>query len=569
MSVREKIIIVDDIDVDLTLAESALCDCYEIYTASCADEFFSLIRKVNPVLILLDIKIPDMDGFEVITKLKAQTETSNIPVIFLTGIYDSDSEVKGLNLGAVDYITKPYSRELLLKRVDLHVRFEKQKHELLTHNLSLESEVDKKVRAVMDLQSAILSSMAELVERRDPGTGGHIERTRHDLSTLIQMLLRRGVYTEELSKIDIPLLVISSQLHDVGKIAIRDDILLKKGVLSVREFVEMKNHTTYGVDIIKRIEKNTPDNMFLQYAEICAGTHHERWDGKGYPNGLKGEEIPLIGRLMSIVDVYDALIHERPYKPAFSHSVAIDTIKKSRETHFDPLICDVFVESADEFKKIDELYRYNALNSDYLNPLMATISNAIGKRGGGEEHQANKIQSYFEILFDALSEQTTSESQCKAWDKEILLASVHLNDVGELSVPDNILNKQGALTEDEFAGIRKHPQFGVQFVQSMKDNAETDLVLHHAERFTGSHHEKWDGTGYPLGLKGKGIPLEGRLIAIADVYDALRTDRPYRKGITHRDAVNLIRNGSGSHFDPELVELFLKHEKEFEQVSLD
>jgi putative two-component system response regulator len=525
--------------------------------------------KLTPTLIILDINIPDMDGFDVIVKLKKKTETSNIPVIFLTGIYDTDTEVKGLNLGAVDYITKPYSEELLLKRVDLHVRFEKQKYELLTHNLSLESEVDKKVKAVMDLQSAILSSMAELVERRDPGTGGHIERTQYALNLLIQMLLRNGVYNEELSKIDIPLLVISSQLHDVGKIAIRDDILLKKGVLSVNEFSEMKNHTTYGVEIIKRIDKTTPDSMFLHYAEICAGTHHERWDGRGYPNGLKGEEIPLIGRLMSIVDVYDALINERPYKPAFSHAAAIDTIKKSRETHFDPLICDVFVKNADEFKKIDEFYRYNTLNSDYLNPLIATISHAIGKRSGGEAHQANKVQSYFEILFDALSEQTTSESQHKAWNKEILLASVHLYDVGELSVSDNILNKQGALTEDEFAGIQKHPQLGVQFVQSMKNNVETDLVLHHAEKFAGSHHEKWDGTGYPLGLKGKGIPLEGRLIAIADVYDALRTDRPHRKGMAHKDAVNLIRNGSSSHFDPELVELFLKHEKEFEQVSFD
>ena len=560
MNRRDKIIMVDDVDIYHNLAEHALREKYDVFSALSADSFFSLLDQMTPALILLDITMPHMDGFEIIEQLKKNESTAAIPIIFLTGHSDPDNEIKGLNLGAVDYITKPFSSELLLKRVDMHVLFEKQKREILRRNISLKNEVEDKLKAVVELQSVILSAIAELVERRDPATGGHIDRTQYALNQLINMLVKEDVYVDALADIDIPLLIMSSQLHDVGKIAIKDGILLKKGILSADEFNEMKKHTTYGVEIIKKIVYTSSGSTFLRYAEVFAATHHERWDGKGYPKGLKGEDIPLIGRLMAIVDVYDALVSERPYKSAFSHEVAIETINEGCGTQFDPLICSVFVKNAHMFKKGDELSGYNSsVGFDYHSPLMLSIPNAKEDKPVSEILPANNVQRYFELLFNALFEHDTSEVEHKNWDKDTLLASLLLYNAGELSLADITLTKDGLVTE--------HQQSDAQFAGTSKSGLEPDIVLLHTEKFAGSHHEKWNGTGQPLGLKGKSIPLEGRLIAIIDVYNSLRTTRPHRKCKTHKETVNLIENGSGTRFDPELVELFLFYEDDFEKIS--
>jgi len=346
---REEIIIVDDIATNLTIAKSALSDKYDVFTAPSGAKLLLLLKSLTPDLILLDIEMPEMDGYEVITVLKSSEKTMHIPVIFLTGKIDPEHEVKGLNLGAVDYITKPFSRELLLKRIDLHILFERQRQELLKHNLNLESEVDKKTRAIMELQNAILKSVAELVECRDNVTGGHIERTQHYLGLFINFLRERDIYTDEIQSWDIPLLIMSSQLHDVGKISIKDSILMKPGKLTVEEFTEMKKHTTYGANIISRIVESTTENDFLHYAEILAISHHERWDGAGYPHGLNGQNIPLQGRLMAIVDVYDALTNDRQYKKAFSHDKAITIIEEGLGTQFDPVLCRVFLDNNQAF----------------------------------------------------------------------------------------------------------------------------------------------------------------------------------------------------------------------------
>jgi len=348
---REKIIVVDDIATNLSVAKSALSEKYDVFTAPSGKKLLQLLDRLeSPDLILLDIEMPDMDGYEVIKILKSSEKTMHIPVIFLTGKIDPENEVEGLNLGAVDYIMKPFSCELLLKRVDLHSEYQQQKRALEKHNLNLENEINRKTKTVMELQSAILNAIADLVECRDIVTGGHIGRTQSFLSLLINLLIENNKYTEDLSALDIPLLVMSSQLHDVGKISIKDNILLKPGRLNHEEFEEMKKHTVYGVDIIRKIESNTTDNEFLYYAEICAGTHHERWDGTGYPYGLVGNDIPLPGRLMAIVDVYDALINDRPYKNAYDHSSAVDIIKNGLGTQFDPVICEVFVNNNEAFK---------------------------------------------------------------------------------------------------------------------------------------------------------------------------------------------------------------------------
>ena len=274
-SIRDTIFIIDDDMTNLTVARKSLSGKYDVFVAPSGEKLFLLLDKITPSLILLDIEMPEMDGYVVIKKLKADERTKHIPVIFLTAKIDPDSEIKGLSLGAVDYITKPFSQELLTKRVDLHILFEKQKKELLRHNLTLEGEIDKKTRTVWELQNAILKTVAELVERRDNVTGGHIERTQHYLSLLVDFLFEHDIYTDELSTWDIDLFIMSSQLHDVGKISISDEILMKPAKLTDKEFEQMKNHTIYGVDIIRKIEDSTTENDFLSYAEIMAGSHHE------------------------------------------------------------------------------------------------------------------------------------------------------------------------------------------------------------------------------------------------------------------------------------------------------
>ena len=564
---RETVIIVDDDDINLIVGQSALSDMYTVHTAQSGRELFMLLDKNSPDLILLDIDMPEMDGYDVIKQLKNSEKTVHIPVIFLTGKIEPESEVKGLSLGAVDYITKPFSRELLIKRIDLHIVFEKQKKELQKYNLNLENEVDKKTKTVLELQNAILKTVAELVEWRDNVTGGHIERTQHYLRLLIDLLLNQGIYYDEISKWDVNLLIMSSQLHDVGKISIKDSILMKPDKLGKEEFEEMKNHTVYGAEIIRRIEENTTENAFLKYAKILAISHHERWDGTGYPYGLKGEEIPLQGRIMAIIDVYDALTNDRPYKMAHTHAYAVEYIKKELGKQFDPLIGEVFLEHEKEFKKIEiDRKRFVGI-SDELQTTVKAVTNAVSSRGGVEKGHADRILRYLKILIDALLKHDSYKPEVSSWDTDLFLLSANMHDVGKIAVADNILNKVGALSADEYENVKTHVDFGVKIVQRVKGSVEDGNLLLHAEMLTGSHHERWDGSGYPYRLKGEGIPLQGRIMAIVDVYEALTTDRPHRSSKTHKEAVEIIKNGAGSSFDPELVEIFIKCEKDFEKVA--
>ena len=346
-----KIIIVDDDITNLTVGKNALFDKYDVFTVPSGFKLFQLLERVTPDLILLDIEMPGMNGYEIIKVLKKKEKTTDIPVIFLTTIIDPISEVKGLSLGAIDYITKPFSKELLLKRIELHLLVGAQKKELINYSENLEKTLTKRTKAVFGLQNAILKTVAELVESRDNITGGHIERTQEYLTLFVDFLLKHGQYKEELIKWDINLFVMSSQLHDVGKIAIKDSILMKTGKLTYEEFEEMKKHTLYGMDIIKRIEISTPENAFLKHAKIMAGSHHEKWDGTGYPYGIKAADIPLQGRLMAIVDVYDALTNVRPYKRKFTHEESLAIIIEGRESYFDPSMTDIFVEHENDFRE--------------------------------------------------------------------------------------------------------------------------------------------------------------------------------------------------------------------------
>ena len=564
---RDIIVMVDDDITNLNVARNNLAGKYSIVTVPSGEKLFQLLDKISPSLILLDIEMPVMNGYEVMKILKESQKTAHIPVIFLTAKIDPTSEIEGLNLGAVDYITKPFSKELLIKRIDLHILFEQQKKELLSYNLSLENEVDKQTRSVLELQNAIIKIIAELVECRDNITGEHIERTQYYIRLLVDFLLENDIYTDELKSWDINLFVMSSQLHDVGKISIRDDILMKPGKLTDEEFNEMKKHTTAGVDIIKRIEESTTRSDFLAYAAALAGSHHEKWNGEGYPHGLSGTDIPLQGRLMALVDVYDALTSDRPYKKAFTHENAVEIIKSESGSHFDPLIVDIFIKYESRFKDFEVNQIKIAEANENIQPALGIITSIIGTRSGNETGNSERLINYLEIAVNALKDDKSTKDEMANWDIDHFLMSAQLHDVGKLSISDKILGKTSDLTSDEYEDVKTHVDHGLQIIQQIRNRIDYISVLNHAEILTASHHEKWDGSGYPLGLKGKSIPLQGRIMAIIDVYDALTSDRPHRERKTHQEAIEIIRNGSGTHFDPDLVKSFLEHESEFAEIA--
>ena len=336
---QKTIFVVDDNDTNLSVAKSALKENYRVMPLPSAAKMFALMDKITPDLILLDIEMPEMDGFEALKKLKASPVQSGIPVIFLTSMSDSDTEARGFELGVVDFITKPFSEPVLLNRIKTH--------------LNIDELIRERTAKLQRLQNGIVFVLADMVENRDENTGGHIERVTAYIKTLVDAMIERGVYVDELCDIDFDLFITSARLHDVGKIAVSDSILNKPGKLTDDEFSTMKTHTTEGERIINQIVNRTgEDEEFLDNAKLFANYHHERWDGKGYPFGLVGEDIPIQGRVMAFADVYDALISERPYKKAFTHDEAVEMIMDCVETQFDPSIAEVFKEISHKFEEI-------------------------------------------------------------------------------------------------------------------------------------------------------------------------------------------------------------------------
>jgi putative two-component system response regulator len=353
---RQVIFLVDDNITNLTAGKNMLKDHYDVFPIASGNRLFSVLEKVRPDLILLDIEMPEMNGYDAIKKLKAEDSTRDIPVIFLTARSDSGSELEGLSLGAIDYIFKPFSPPLLLRRLENHLLIRRQQLALRDYNDNLQQMVEKRTRQVVELQNAILSTVTEMVEVRDDVTGGHIERTQNYLRLLVDKLLREKIYWEEVASWNLEFLIPSAQLHDVGKIAISDAILNKPGRLTAEEFEIMKRHAAIGETAIENIMKTTSENDFLRHAKIFAGTHHEKWDGSGYPRGLKNYAIPLQGRLMAVADVYDALIAARPYKQPLSAQEADRIIIGGSEKHFDPVLVELFQDLAPQFALIAEYW---------------------------------------------------------------------------------------------------------------------------------------------------------------------------------------------------------------------
>ncbi|GHU65161.1 response regulator [Spirochaetia bacterium] len=351
---RKIIMLVDDNPTNLNTGKNMLKDDYDIYPLLSGEKLFAMLEKVTPNLILLDIEMPEMSGYEVIKILKKNPKYEEIPVIFLTSWRDPGSELEGLSLGAIDYIAKPFSPPLLLKRIETHLLMAAQKNALKDYNDNLQIKVQEKTYQVVKLQNSLLTTMSGLVEFRDETTGGHIERTQSYVEIMLKKIWNEKIYWENVSAWNLEFLITSVPLHDVGKIRISDAILNKPGKLTPEEFEIMKKHTTYGEQAIESIMRNTGEDDFLKHAKIFAGAHHEKWDGSGYPRGLKGTDIPLQGRLMAISDVYDALISERPYKKPMPHDEAIGIIREGKGKHFDPVLVDLLDDLAPLFKENTE-----------------------------------------------------------------------------------------------------------------------------------------------------------------------------------------------------------------------
>ena len=341
-----RILLVDDNTTNLQLLHETLDGLgYRLLIAKNGKTALAIAQKANPSLILLDIMMPEMDGYEVCRRLKSDEKTDRIPVIFITALAAEDDEAKGLALGAVDYLTKPLNPELVRARVRIHL-------ELKQYQDHLEQLVRERTRRLELTQAVTIESLATLAEYRDPETGGHIKRTQNYVKVLAKQLKEHPRFRDELNDEVIELLYMSAPLHDLGKIAVPDHILLKPGKLTDEEFEEMKKHTNYGHDALWITEQKLGEDSFLRHAREIAYTHQEKWDGSGYPSGLKGDEIPISGRLMALADVYDALISKRVYKPPFPHEKAVQIIVEGKGRHFDADVVDAFVELENTFRNI-------------------------------------------------------------------------------------------------------------------------------------------------------------------------------------------------------------------------
>jgi putative two-component system response regulator len=354
VSNRNCILIVDDTPANLSIISGVLKESFRTKIATNGEKALALANAEDqPDLILLDVMMPGMDGYEVCRRLKADPATADIPVIFLTAKTDSDDEAKGLDLGAIDYIHKPFNPPIIQARVRNQLLVKEARDFLKSQNEILEEKVQERTRRLSAIQDVTILAMASLAETRDNDTGNHIRRTQHYVKLLAKRLAGHPKFAAQLPADTIEMLYKSAPLHDIGKVGIPDHILLKPGRLTKEEFEIMKGHAELGFRSILAAE--TEQGMpldFLTLAKEIAYGHHEKWDGSGYPQGIKGDAIPLSARLMAVADVYDALISRRVYKDGMSHDQAVAIIRQGRGSHFDPDVVDAFLDVVDEVRAV-------------------------------------------------------------------------------------------------------------------------------------------------------------------------------------------------------------------------
>lgn len=338
------ILCVDDTPTNLFLLVELLKKSYRVKTATNGPQALQIVATSPPDLVLLDIMMPGMDGLEVCRRLKTDAACMDIPILFLTAKTQVEDEAHGLRLGAADYIHKPISPPILLARIRHHLEIKKCNDLLRDRNQWLEEEVSRRISELNRMQEATIHVITTLAEFRDEETGNHVRRTQEYVRLLTENLKKTMEHAEYLTAARTAQIVASAPLHDVGKVAIPDSVLLKPGRLTAEEFEIMKLHAIRGYEILSKAKRNLGETGgFLEIAQQIARSHHEKWDGSGYPDGLALTDIPLAARMMAVADVYDAVRSERPYKKALSHEQAVAILRDSCGSHFDPQIVDIFL----------------------------------------------------------------------------------------------------------------------------------------------------------------------------------------------------------------------------------
>lgn len=347
-----RILVVDDEDLNLRLMNAMLVPLgYEVLLASDGEEALQKARELSPDVVLLDVMMPRIDGFEVARRLKAEEETRIIPIVMVTALSEVEDRVKGLEAGADDFLTKPVDKTELRARVGSLLKVKAYNDHMRNHQKELEAAVAERTeelrQAFQKVKAASLETiyrLARAAEYKDEDTGAHIVRMSHYSAAVAQKL--------SLPKDEVDAILYAAPMHDIGKIGTPDRILLKPGKLDPDEWKIMKQHTTIGARILEG-----SDAEFIKLGETIALTHHEKWNGSGYPKGLKGSEIPIVGRITAIADVFDALTSKRPYKESFSLEKSFNIIREGRGSHFDPAVVDAFFAIEDEILSIKDRFK--------------------------------------------------------------------------------------------------------------------------------------------------------------------------------------------------------------------
>lgn len=348
-----KILVVDDNETNLKILKLILeKDNYEVHTTHSPENVIEHLDTFLPDIILLDINMPRISGYDLCREIKFSEKYKDIPIIFISALSDAQDIVKGFQMGAVDYVTKPFKSEEVKARVSTHLKIKELQAELKRHNQFLEQRVREQVEEITKTQMETIFSLAKLAQSRDDDTGKHLERVQSYCYELAAELKENSAYSTYISDDFVHNIKHASPLHDIGKVGISDNILLKPGKLTDEEFAIMKTHTTIGYETLKEVHAKFGNNSFIEMGMVIARSHHERYDGFGYPDKVKGEEIPLAARIMSIADVYDALRSKRVYKDAFSQEKSVSIILEGRGTQFDPVLVDAFERIAEKFNEI-------------------------------------------------------------------------------------------------------------------------------------------------------------------------------------------------------------------------
>lgn len=355
---KATILIVDDVPDNLSILSELLKDTYKIKAVNSGEKAIKAAKAYNkPDLILLDILMPGLSGYDVIKELKADSQTQNIPVIFLTAMAGEEDEKYGLELGAADYIIKPISAPIVLARVKTHLENKAAADFLRDNNAYLEAEIAKRTNELSEIQDITMLALATLTETKYPGTSNRIRHTQHYVKVLAEALKTHPRFKYFLFENTIAQLFRSAPLYDMGKLGIPDSVLMKAGPLTDKEWEVMKTHTTLGLKAIEHAEKGLNIGAdFMRVAKELMHYHHEKWDGSGYPTGIAGDAIPICARLMAVADMYNALVNKRVYKDAITHEQAVKVIAAGKGTNFDPDVVDAFVAVHNEFRVIRVRY---------------------------------------------------------------------------------------------------------------------------------------------------------------------------------------------------------------------